>query len=75
MEVDMVEKWKREDSFATQNRLSQERGDEVRTNRMILLLWIVLCLVWSVWCLILCVYVYVSLSLYVCCCFILYSLV
>ena len=29
MEEEMVEKWKKEDTFQTQNQLSEDRGDEV----------------------------------------------
>ena len=30
MEEEMVQKWKDEDTFHTQNKLSLDRGDEVR---------------------------------------------
>lgn len=32
MEVDICAKWKEEDTFYTQDRLSQERGDKVRVD-------------------------------------------
>ncbi len=31
-EEEVCEKWKNEDTFKTQNRLSEDRGDEVRIN-------------------------------------------